>query len=50
MTSWISMEATMKEHELRVRRSEQARQAALFRKSQGTTWTLKGLLARFNRL
>jgi hypothetical protein len=43
------MEATRKENEIRVRRSEEARQAALFRKNQGSQWNLKGLLARFNR-
>jgi hypothetical protein len=44
------MEATRIEHEIRIRRSEEARLAALFRKNQDSHWNLKGLLARFNRL
>ncbi len=48
MTNWMYMDATRIETELRVRRSEDARKAALYRKNQGSHWTLKGLLARFS--
>jgi hypothetical protein len=49
MTSWIYMDATRIENELRVRRSEKARLAALYRKSHVSPWTLKSLLTRFGR-
>ena len=50
MTSWIYLEAVKIEHELKIRQSEEARKAALFRKSQGSPWSLKSLLARFGRI
>ena len=49
MTSWMYMNAIKLEHEIRIRRSEDARKAALFRKSQGSSWTLKSMLTRFGR-
>ena len=49
MTNWMYTDATRLEHELRIRRSEKARKAALYRKSQGTPWTLKSLLTRYGR-
>jgi hypothetical protein len=49
MTSWVFFDATKMEHELRIRRSEEARKAALYRKSHGSPWTLKSLLMRFGR-
>ncbi len=48
MTNWMYMDATRIETELRARRSEEARKVTLFRKSQVSHWTLKGLLARFS--
>jgi hypothetical protein len=50
MTNWIYMDATRIENELRVRRSEEARKAALYRKGHGSPWTLKSMLARFGRI
>jgi hypothetical protein len=50
VTSWIYLETVKVEHELRIRQSEEARQAALIRKGQGSPWTLKSLLARFGRI
>lgn len=49
MTSWMYMDATRLEHEIRIQRSEKARMAALYRKNQGSHRTLKSLLTRFGR-
>ena len=49
MTSLAHFDATKLEHEIRIRRSERARQAELFKKNHGSSWSLKSLLTRFGR-